>query len=352
MSFTITRFKQKIGLSPSKSFVQLRRLIFDTIVRAGRVGRLVRYFVVNLSPGFNINSIFKIPTKRPSVLSNKKRTLARNHAATTIQIWWRAQLKRSGNTKFRSGKLTSLIPELENGSAKQETNQKSGFVSNVESHVGSAMREITSNRIVLGIMIAVIITVFFTYSDQDSTMKIAMSFLHAQTSFTNEAYNNIALDAARKSSVPSLYYYKFPDGNVSMFDIGIDITSLRDREIINFTLETTDIFIDENGNTSTRAKITNALISSRGKLKTEALVEFLGTLFLMIAWVIGVMSFVGPVTTLVVVPIERMIYLLEMLMMDPLGYQDTFIFSKFMKEEDELAVKYNWTKDVMKGMET
>jgi hypothetical protein len=56
--------------------------------------------------------------------------------------------------------------------------------------------------------------------------------------------------------------------------------------------------------------------------------------------------------TLVVVPIERMVRLLGMLMLDPLGYQSTPRYKKFVAEEDELTKNTRWTKEVLKGMET
>ena len=45
------------------------------------------------------------------------------------------------------------------------------------------------------------------------------------------------------------------------------------------------------------------------------------TIFILIVWIIGVIAFAGPIMTLVVEPIERMVLLLSMVMKDPLGYQ-------------------------------
>jgi hypothetical protein len=76
------------------------------------------------------------------------------------------------------------------------------------------------------------------------------------------------------------------------------------------------------------------------------------TIFILLVWFFGVTAFAGPVMTLVVIPIERMIRLLAMLMMDPLGYQSTSRYKKFVAEEDELTKHTRWTKEVLKGMET
>ena len=66
----------------------------------------------------------------------------------------------------------------------------------------------------------------------------------------------------------------------------------------------------------------------------SAVVEFVATIFILMAWFLGVTALSGPVMMLVVIPIERMVRLLGMLMVDPLGYQDTLRFKKFRKEEE------------------
>lgn len=67
------------------------------------------------------------------------------------------------------------------------------------------------------------------------------------------------------------------------------------------------------------------LVVSRVLLMNETLEickqELVTTLFILIVWIIAVTAFAGPVMTLVVEPIERMVMLLSMLMKDPLGYQ-------------------------------
>jgi hypothetical protein len=56
--------------------------------------------------------------------------------------------------------------------------------------------------------------------------------------------------------------------------------------------------------------------------------------------------------TFVIIPIERMIRLLGMLMMDPLGYQSNLRFKKFLLEEDAIVKRSQWTREILKGMET
>eukprot|EP00536_Pseudo-nitzschia_multiseries_P017930 jgi/Psemu1/328688/estExt_fgenesh1_pg.C_19450001 len=63
-------------------------------------------------------------------------------------------------------------------------------------------------------------------------------------------------------------------------------------------------------------------------------------------------AFAGPIMTLVVNPIERALKLLNMLVMDPLGYQNSLQYKNFLTEPDKIAESGLWSKDVLKGMET
>jgi hypothetical protein len=68
--------------------------------------------------------------------------------------------------------------------------------------------------------------------------------------------------------------------------------------------------------------------------------------------ILGITGFAGPIMTLVVTPIERMIRLLEILTRDPLGYQTTSSFRKFVEEDYEIAKMTSWSTSVLSGMET
>lgn len=208
-----------------------------------------------------------------------------------------------------------------------------------ESQVGSAMRELTGQRVAIGIIIALVLTVLFTYSENDATRPSTMIVLHNQT--MNEEYAAASLNAARDSSIPDLYQYVFANGTVVNFTlVGENPEQLRDREVLQISI------VDASG------LRTVGLFAYRNEMRDEALVEFCSTVFILLVWFFGVTAFAGPVMTLVVVPIERMVRLLGMLMLDPLGYQSTPRYKKFVAEEDELTKNTRWTKEVLKGMET
>jgi class 3 adenylate cyclase len=107
-----------------------------------------------------------------------------------------------------------------------------------------------------------------------------------------------------------------------------------------------------------RILVNNSLGTSEGYfvIKKEqvhaAQIEFVATIFVLLIWFFGVASFAGPIMTFVIIPIERMVRLLGMLMMDPLGYQSNLRFKKFLAEEDQIVKKSQWTREVLKGMET
>jgi class 3 adenylate cyclase len=207
-----------------------------------------------------------------------------------------------------------------------------------ESQVGSAMRELTGQRVAIGIILALVLTVLFSYSETDSTRQSTMVILHDQTQ--NPLYASMALNASRSSSIPDLFEYIFASGNYTFFPIQENVDDLRDMEILKITVS--DTF-----NQSTVGKF-----SRREDEKNEALVELLATIFILLAWFIGVTAFAGPVMILVVIPIERMVRLLGMLMLDPLGYQSTKRYKKFIAEQDEFTKNTRWTNEVLKGMET
>lgn len=207
-----------------------------------------------------------------------------------------------------------------------------------ESQVGSAMRESTGQRVAIGIIIALVLTVLFTYAENDATRPSTMIVLHNQT--MNENYANASLNAARNSSIPDLYHYEFANKTSQSFTLEDENPeNLRDREMLRISV------MDERGETV-------GMFAYRNERRDGALVELCSTIFILFVWFFGVTAFAGPVMTLVVIPIERMVRLLGMLMLDPLGYQSTPRYKKFVAEEDELTKNTRWTKEVLKGMET
>lgn len=212
-----------------------------------------------------------------------------------------------------------------------------------ESQVGSAMRELTGQRVAIGIIVALVMTVLFTYTESNTTRQSAMITLHTQTKYDNFA--DLSIDAARRTSIPDLFSYKMANGITRAYDVVENRkrpSDLRPREILT-------IRVADNDGTSTS---TIGSFSVRSERREQALVALLSTFFIILIWFFGATSFAGPVMVLVVFPMERMVRLLAMLMVDPLGYQSSSRYRKFVDEEDEITRNTRWTKEVLKGMET
>ena len=84
----------------------------------------------------------------------------------------------------------------------------------------------------------------------------------------------------------------------------------------------------------------------------SAVVSLLFTFFILLLWLVGVTAFIGPVTTLIVIPIERMVRLLSILVKDPVAYSNNEDYKQFISEDSVMMKNSSWTKDVLNGMET
>jgi len=292
--------------------------------------------------GFAVNTFIH----KFGVQNRRIKEFERQRAATQIQRAWREYCEITGKSSRRSKNVSATVSNkssklklLRSRSSNTCTAPKDAEAMK-ESQVGSAMRELTGQRVVIGIVVALVLTVLFTYTEINSTSFSTMVLLHEQTQ--DPAYRNISLDAARKSAVPELFSYEDTNGIITNYALadGTNPADLRPREILNISV--TDL---EN-------MTTVGLFDVRRTIKDGALVELIDTIFILIIWFFGVTAFAGPVMTLVVTPIERMIRLLSMLVKDPLGYQGTSRYKKFVLEEDSDTKNTRWTKDVLKGMET
>ncbi len=112
---------------------------------------------------------------------------------------------------------------------------------------------------------------------------MAMSVLHGQTS--NTMFAKQAVDTARESIIPYLYYYKRDD------DVLLNETlsaNLRERDFLYVTVTSTDSGV-----------ITDGRFNIEKYVKQRAVVEIMTTLFIIIVWLLGIVLFVGPVMILV-----------------------------------------------------
>jgi class 3 adenylate cyclase len=214
------------------------------------------------------------------------------------------------------------------------------------SQVGTAMAEVTGQRVGIFILLSLLFVLLFTYYEVDSTIPSTMVVLHGQVIRTSkQSAARKAVETARLSAIPKLYSYT---SNSTFYGTYLDIVynlseydieSLREREklkiVVNNTLGTSQGYF-----------------VVRQEMVQAAQVEIIATIFVLLIWFFGVAAFAGPIMTFVILPIERMVRLLRMLMIDPLGYQSNLRFKNFLLEEDQIVKNSQWTREVLKGMET
>jgi len=129
-----------------------------------------------------------------------------------------------------------------------------------------------------------------------------------------------------------------------MGEMSVDV-NLRHSEMLNITICTLV-------NDDTCIAGSQSYFDISAGTQALAAVSLIFTVFVLLLWFFAVTSFVGPLMILVVIPIERMIRLLRMMMKDPLGYQSSKRYKAFTLEENDLTKNTFWKKEVLKGMET
>lgn len=316
-----------------------------------------------------VGVIFK-KLRAMGILKDNKHELRRQMAATKIQRAWRrccasnnadpeghenhgyddvawrgrgsssnidrALKKRSASQQSMTSANANLSDRMDRGTERTSDHRRRH-----ESQVGTKMRQLTGQRVAIGIIVALVATVLLTYQEVSAVAPTTMVVLHVQTA--NPLHAEKALSAAKSSSMEDLYRYYLANGETIDFPLkngDFDPADLRDREKLRIVVR------------DTFDNVTVGLLSIRDKKREDAFVSILTTLFVLLVWFFGVTSFAGPVMILVVIPIERMVRLLTMLMLDPLGYQNTSRYKRFVAEEDEITKNTHWTKEVLKGMET
>mmetsp|Transcript_20663 Transcript_20663/g.30495 ORF Transcript_20663/g.30495 Transcript_20663/m.30495 type:complete len:1086 (-) Transcript_20663:36-3293(-) len=267
-------------------------------------------------------------------------------------------LKRKQNDRLvrlqrhcrRSSMSKSAHPAINNSSSGKRRKKRAAKAS----QIGLAMNVITTKRVAYGTVLAMLLTSTFSPHETDLTKQITMVALHDSiallTKNANEKSDRSIFDkgallfanTAFQSSTNNLLSLNYLDVSGG-YKFETNFTSLDFNEID----EILTITVSDNNNSTT-----TGVFYEFGAQKRVGTVAILLLLFEALVWSFGLLLFAAPVTTLVVKPIERMIRLLYMLVRDPLGFDSTERYKRFVLEEDELATHTPWTNDNLKGMET
>ena len=321
-------------------------------------GRMKRFFLPRTSGNLSTSLEALAPNAATAGLSTKVRKKSsgsllgllrytshvkkrRDAAATHIQRAWRKKKGFSTDMLSLSSSNRSTLWSVGKISLKRamrshEKKKKHRF----ESQVGFAMGELTGQRVASGIIIPFLFTVLLTYREPDITNAATMGMLHTQTQ--DDFFGDHAVAAARSSSVPTLSRYTYINGTVANYLLpdGESLKNLREREKMSMTVK------DHLNRT------TSGIFNERHGRRDNALVKLVVTFLILLIWPCGMEAFARPVMILVVNPIERIIRLLEMIMLDPLGYQTSRQYKTFVEEEDKFLRNTTWKTDVLEGMET
>ena len=275
---------------------------------------------------------------------------------------------------------------FEGSTRLQEEQEEQEDVERGKSRVGVAIRVLTFQRIVVGMFLTFSLSILISsILHRCDTNRMTMAMIHgsavsaAGTNLSNDTLNivlNKTLHAASNSLTPNLYQFEFKkvgmttpryvnkDGIWSSSFVNID-KSRKKRIVVctvSFNMTNDDavrewkqqkIHIDEDDDLlGCNEEVSIGLFDTSEMVVDFGVIQLVFTCFVILVWFVAVMAFTDPVMTLFVVPIERMLRLLDMLMNDPLGYQKSSKYKDFVMEEDTLSKNTMWTKNVLSGMET
>jgi len=146
-------------------------------------------------------------------------------------------------------RIPSTLAEKEGSGARNIHQHRKRLTKyNKRSQVGAAMRELTAQRIALIIMVALFVTVAFTYREADISTSVTTVMLHVQTiglaSMTNSTNLDRMIDLALESArmvQPTMYKYDFANGTSVLWDVPpYNLQNLRASETLNITVTSLD----------------------------------------------------------------------------------------------------------------
>jgi len=218
------------------------------------------------------------------------------------------------------------------------------------SQIGGKMMRVTGERVSMGIILMLILTVVFTYYEHDQTLHRTMITLHhiehsGATNDTDAVFVERALRVGFRN-IPGLCGYTYMNGTTVNLPPSPDSPTLCEDFKKLRRAESPEIRV------CTGELCSVGTFDVRQRCRVRAYASMFLTLYIMLIWCMAVVSYALPVSALIVIPIERMVRFLGMLVKDPLGYQRTRAFHQFSAEEEWMLKETGWRKEVMDGMKT
>ena len=218
------------------------------------------------------------------------------------------------------------------------------------SQVGKEMHELTVKHVALGCMLTIIVTAVFTNHEKETFMASSMLAMHGTLSSVKGRYGS---DTGVLTTVFNMVnleddfrFISFKHGNNTL--LSKSDNNLRERQKVTYFVK-----CDDQGKESCDGYEESIGIFDISFFSCQlAAYTLLLVIFIVIFWYVAVSSFAGPIIALVIIPIERMIKILNMLVEDPLGYQRTPKYREFVEERENIEQYSKWKKKNLEGMET
>ena len=234
MGIPISGLHRRPGLGRTVGNPYLHILL--VVGRVARMGRFVRTTVIVQYVAMLDVRQYVFPRVCDSCggCSRRRMPVDTGGRSSTTTTLGSNSIRRASSTVHRDSQTSSDSPTV------SKRKRMSQYTRDSSSHVGAAMRELTGQRIVIGVIIATLLTVLFTYKEDDGTPVMTMILLHGQT--RNEQFATKALTIARTNVVPNLFrYQRYNESNVFLSETyvlasGRSPEDIRLREMLNITI--------------------------------------------------------------------------------------------------------------------
>ncbi len=238
------------------------------------------------------------------------------------------QAKQDAKNKQREAELHSNSTNIETEAEKIRFKQQQDAIAAAEaagkeSRVGAAMSDLTNRRVIVLVLIMLIIIPLLSTTDDDVTSDVALQFVHTLAVYATIDQASF-LDARNKAfqyALDNLHVLKFTIVNNGVLD---PISVSYDDEIdLHRESEIYKVYLTNN------TLATTLWIDKKSDAEASSAMGIYVTLFVVFLLIAGTIFFSSDVNRLVIVPIERMVDLVQKISANPLGVE-----YKMLGEED------------------
>jgi len=230
------------------------------------------------------------------------------------------------------------------------------------SRVGTDLHENTVKFVTIGIIVALTFGIVFTIHERSMTIPLQVVSFHRSMTNLDRHFDYTNYSTYYEDSANVLIKNGHTrDGNLLQLSYR-NITFISSDEILNLRgSDTWEIIVackdtlEQVSRTHTICgwdHTTIGIYDTKIRSTTMAIASIIFMIFIMFVWYFCVTAFTGPISTLIVYPIERMIKLLAIMVKDPLGYQHDTEYNKFVSMDKEVLKNSTWNPDTLAGMET